>query len=110
MIFIQTGTTLIFLLFITLIVLNTYKKLNSEDKSTFKSEFLYETGILFVSHSLLVISLVFQNSILMKISITLILFSLSYLGILNWKENKNRSILLFTLILFAACISVILLN
>ena len=110
MIFTQIGTTLIFLIFITLIVLEAYKKLNAEDKIKFKGELLFETGILFVGHSLLVIAVIFQYPILINISIILILVGWFYQGILMRKENRNRSIFLFILILISAYISFIFLN
>ncbi len=110
MIFIQIGTTLILLIFITLIVLEAHKKLNAEDKIKFKRELLFETGILFVGHSLLVIAVIFLYQILINISIILILVGWFYQGILMWKENRNRSIFLFILILISAYISFIFLN
>ncbi|MGM0847086.1 MAG: hypothetical protein ACQEUT_19190 [Bacillota bacterium] len=111
MIFIQFGTTLIFLIFITLIAWRAYKKLDAKDKDTFKRELLfYGTGMLFVGLSLLVISVIFQNRILMNLSIILILIGWLYQGLLQWKENRSRSILLFILILLAAYISFILFN
>ncbi|WP_456273321.1 hypothetical protein [Bacillus sp. AK031] len=111
MIFIQIGATLIFLILITLIVWRAYKKPDAKDKETFKRELLFDgTGMLFVGLSLIVISLIFQNLILMNLSITLILVGWFYQGLLKWKENRTRSILLFILVIIAAYISVILLN
>ncbi|WP_421377948.1 hypothetical protein ACOJQI_11750 [Bacillus salacetis] len=111
MIFIQIGTTLIFIILITLIVWRAYKKLNAKDKVTFKRELLFDgTGMLFVGPTLLVISVIFQNQILMNLSIILILIGWLYQGLLRWKENRTRSILLFILVLIAVYISFILLN
>lgn len=111
MIFVQIGTTLIFLIFITLIVWRAYKKLDAKDKETFKRELLFDgTGMLFVGYSLLVISVVFQYRTLMTLSIILVLIGWIYQGLLKWKENRTRSILLFILVLIAAYISFILLT
>lgn len=104
MFFAKVAITLVFLIFITFGISKEYKKLDKEDQKTFKRELLFETGLLYVGHILLIISLIFLNSFLMSLSVTLILVGLTYLSILTWRESRRRSIAAMILILIGGYI------
>lgn len=104
MFLIKIAITLVFLILVILFISKEYKKLNQKDKKTFKRELLFETGLLYVGHILLVISVIFLNKVLMSLSVTLILVGLTYLSILNWRESRRRSIAIIILILIVGFI------
>ena len=104
MIYLKIGITLIFLIFIISMILKEYKKLDSEDRSKFKRELVYETGILYVGYLLLFVSAIFLNPLIRNISVILILIGWFYQGVLSWKENRKRSIFIFVLVMLAAYI------
>jgi len=91
-------------------IVKAFKKLNTEDRELFKREMFFETGILYVDHLLLFISATFLNPFLFNFSLILLPVGYFYQGILNWRKNRKRSMLIFVLVLIASYICFIFLN